>query len=275
MQIKDAQPQTPVTISPFASSDEAIALMWKHDIRYLLVVDREGLAGMVTEGDLLESVGMLTLAERRAVGGNVCIDEIIIADIMDADCPCIRPDTLVTDAVHRMVYERRCALPVLAGSEIQGVFTEIDALRLFVGLSWLTSGVPHQEEVINFSSHVLMTVRPSEPLQEACIRLSGRQVRHLPVVEDGRLIGLLSDWDIRGAIGQYPLGEWIHLPVFRFTQTNLRTLRPGATLMEAAQLMHEEKLSALPITSRSGNLVGLITVSDVLRAFVAPAVVHI
>lgn len=274
MQIRDIALRPPVTISPFHSTDEAIHLMWKHDIRHLLVIDREGLAGLVNDGDLLESVGMLTLAERRAIGASVCTEEIIIADIMDAEAPCVGLGTLVTDAVHRMVYERRTALPVVDAGGLCGVVTDSDAVQLFTGMSWLDQNTPHQEPVIHFGSHVLATVEPDDTLETACIKLSGHEHRHLPVAAYGRFIGLLSDWDIRAAIGQCPPGEWIKLPVAKFMATGVRTIRPEMTLLQVARLMWQDKLAALPITTNSGELRGLVTVPDLLRAFVGRALVH-
>jgi len=212
MKIKEIGIRVPVTISPFSSTDEAIHLMWTHDVRHLLVVDREGLAGMVTDGDLIESVGMLTLEERRAVGHPVTTEEVIVADVMDAEVPCVAPDDLVTDAIHRMLYLRRPALPVVDGTQILGAISESDLLQLFAGSCWLDRGTPHAEPVINYGSHVLKTIAPDDRLEAACVKLSLGKIRHLLVVEGEQFVGMITDWDIRRAIGQHKVGAWLDLP---------------------------------------------------------------
>src|SRR5687768_13072257 len=113
MKIREIVISPAVTITPFHSTDHAIDLMTQNETRQLLVIDREGLVGMLTEADLLECIGMLKLHERRALGAPFSSDEVIVADVMDAEVPCTSPDELVTDLVYRVVQLNRTALPVV------------------------------------------------------------------------------------------------------------------------------------------------------------------
>ena len=130
MIIRELGLRPPVHISPFSTTDEAIDLMWQNDIRHLLVTDRDGFVGLVTDGDLLESVGMLTRAERECLFPGAS-EEILVADIMDAEAICVTPETLLTDAAHHMIYGMRTALPVVEDGELVGILTEMELLGGF------------------------------------------------------------------------------------------------------------------------------------------------
>ncbi len=275
MLIRELSLGYPVTISPFQSTDDAIDLMWEHDTRCLLVTDRQGLVGVVTDADLLESVGMLLRSERLQIGTSVSNEELIVADVMDTRCSCVRPDDPVTDAGHRLVHERRSALPVVDGDQVLGVVTDYDLLQLFAGSCALESFTPHGEFIVHYCSRILKTVRPNDSLATACSRLSGGKIRHLLVTEGIQLVGMISDWDIRLAIGENAGGRWMDRPVSDYVTTQVQTLRPRDTLVCAAEVFRLEKLTAVPVTSREGDLVGIITVSDLIRALGWPAPIHV
>jgi acetoin utilization protein AcuB len=94
------------------------------------------------------------------------------------------------------------------------------------------------------------------------------------VVEDGRLVGLISDADVRVAIGRSEPGEWLNFPLTDIMATGVQTLRPDDTLNRAARIMCSDRIAAIPITTRDGLLLSMITVADLLRAFFAGTPVH-
>lgn len=272
MIIRELNLRPPVCISPFGTTDEAIELMWHNDIRHLLVVDSEGLVGLVADGDLLESVGMLTRAEREYMGAGPG-EDILVADIMDAEATCVTPDTLLTDAAHHMIYGMRSALPVVENNDLAGIVTEMDLLGLFDDPGCAAAAVLREEPAIDHSSRVLRTVARHERVRKVCEKLNGSKQRHVLVVEDGRLVGMISDWDVRMLIGRSRMGEWLDLPIEDIIVTGI-ALRPHDTLERVARLMREELVAAVPITTREGLLMSMITASDLLRVLVADAVIH-
>ena len=273
MYIRELALHKPLTVSPYHTTDEAIELMWINDVRHLLVVDSRGLAGLVTDGDLLESVGMLMQVERECLATSPC-EEVLVADIMDTEATCVTPGELLTDAAHHMIYGRRTALPVVDGERLLGIVTETDMLRLLTSPSWEGRAAFNEEPIINHSSRILRTVSRHDQVRRVCEKLNGSKQPHVLVVEDGRLVGLISDWDVRMAIGRSEIGEWLTLPLTEIMVTGVQTLRPDDSLGTAASLMYEETLSAVPITTRDGLLMSMITVTDLLRVFVGDAVIH-
>jgi acetoin utilization protein AcuB len=105
----------------------------------------------------------------------------------------------------------------------------------------------------------LVTVTPETTLAEAFGLTRQRGIRHLLVVEDDRLVGIVSDRDLKGATGTPTMGEIMTRAVM--------TLPPSAPVEDAARLMVREKISAVPVTL-GDRLLGMVTETDVLRLFV-------
>lgn len=79
------------------------------------------------------------------------------------------------------------------------------------------------------------------------------------VVDGGRLVGIISDRDLKGATGEGPLGDIMTRAVI--------TVAPAAAVEDAARLMVRAKISALPVVRENGPI-GIVTETDVLRLFV-------
>jgi acetoin utilization protein AcuB len=120
----------------------------------------------------------------------------------------------------------------------------------------------------------LYTVTPETTLPEA-VRLTGqRGVRHLPVLNGERLVGILSDRDLKQAMASPATSLEAHelrylldrLHVGEIMTRSVITIGPMSPIEDAARLMMLEKIGALPVTD-GDRLVGLVTETDVLRLF--------
>ncbi|HUG84635.1 MAG TPA: CBS domain-containing protein [Euzebya sp.] len=119
-----------------------------------------------------------------------------------------------------------------------------------------------------------VVVGPDDTVHEARALLRDRGVRHLPVVYDGRLIGIISDRDVsiddrslRRLEAMERIGEAVGegTPVEAVMSTSVHTCDPEASVGDAARLMLSRRISALPVVS-DGALVGIITTTDCLLA---------
>jgi acetoin utilization protein AcuB len=132
---------------------------------------------------------------------------------------------------------------------------------MFVVEKWMSSNV--------------ITVPPHEKIIEAFELMQGRGIRHLPVIEDGELKGLVTDRDIRLALIPSPLStpedRVYHLGalerVDEIMTTDLITVAPTTTIEEAAKLMAKYKIGAVPVVAQ-GKLVGILTETDILCVFI-------
>jgi acetoin utilization protein AcuB len=106
-----------------------------------------------------------------------------------------------------------------------------------------------------------ITVETDELLIRASHKMQSGGFRRLPVVSDGKLVGIISERDLREHRGHFEQtkinGVMTEDPI---------TVSPGTTLEEAAQIMLERQIGGLPVVA-GGKLVGIITASDILRAF--------
>lgn len=104
----------------------------------------------------------------------------------------IAADATVYDAVVRMVERNAGSLLVLDGDRIAGIVSERDYLRQIV-VKGRTSKTTRVAEIM---TSPIVYVGPAETVEEALAIMSDRRIRHLPVVDQGRLIGLVSIGDL-------------------------------------------------------------------------------
>jgi len=120
-----------------------------------------------------------------------------------------------------------------------------------------------------------LTVAPDTPVLEAINLLKNKGFRRLPVVKDGKLVGLVTDKDLKDAMPSKAttLSVWemnyllSKLTVQEVMAKPVITVEAAAPLEKAALLMEEKKIGGLPVMDGE-KLVGIITVTDVLRAFI-------
>ncbi|HET8563211.1 MAG TPA: CBS domain-containing protein [Candidatus Binatia bacterium] len=106
-----------------------------------------------------------------------------------------------------------------------------------------------------------VTVTPDQLLSEARQKMETGGFRRLPVVSDGRLVGIVTDREMREHIGHLE-----HTKVNGAMTEKVITVSPSTTLEEAAQLLLRNKIGGLPVVEQH-RLVGIITISDILKAF--------
>jgi acetoin utilization protein AcuB/CBS domain-containing protein len=125
-----------------------------------------------------------------------------------------------------------------------------------------------------------ITQKLDAPVDMALAVMREHNLQHLPIVLDtGELCGMLTQGDIRGAeilrlagLDALEIANALRrLRVYDVLGERLIAATPTTSLREAAQLMLENKIGGLPVVDNSGDVVGIITESDILRAFVAIA----
>jgi CBS domain-containing protein len=121
-----------------------------------------------------------------------------------------------------------------------------------------------------------VTVTPETAVTEARRLMLDRRIRHLVVTDGGRLAGIVTDRDIRLNLPSpaTSLSVWeINYLLARLTVESVMTkavitIDPERDAVEAARIMLDHKIGALPVVDE-GAVVGIVTETDVLRAFVA------
>jgi acetoin utilization protein AcuB len=121
-----------------------------------------------------------------------------------------------------------------------------------------------------------ITVSPERDLHHTLGLMMEAKVRRLPVQNNGRLVGIITEKDIKercvGTLAQLDLAQMQDL--LRYVKVSgVMTLKPvvvypATSLVEAAKTMGEKKIGGLPVVE-GGELVGMITRSDVLRGLIS------
>jgi len=117
--------------------------------------------------------------------------------------------------------------------------------------------------------------RPGDPLRVALGLMRARKCRRLPVVEGGKLVGIVSDRDVRLALNspfilrerQQDQEVLDRVVVAECMSPNPISLPPDASVLDAARLMRDRKFGGVPVVD-AGRLVGIVTETDVLNYFI-------
>jgi acetoin utilization protein AcuB len=125
-----------------------------------------------------------------------------------------------------------------------------------------------------------LTVRPHDSVAHARALLKEHRINQLPVALSGTLVGIVTDRDLRDVMGTlYAAAEASGNPPPRCAEeiaveavmtANAITIEPHDTMERAAVVMRRERIGALPVVHR-GELRGIVTRTDVLRAYLALA----
>src|SRR4029079_9688828 len=115
-----------------------------------------------------------------------------VKDAMTSDVKTAAPSQSLTDAAMLVKQEDVGAIPVVDGERLVGVVTDRDIV-----IRGIADGSdPHAIKVGDIASRDVVTFRPDDDLDEALRLMAQHQVRRLPVVEDGRLVGVVATADV-------------------------------------------------------------------------------
>ena len=131
-------------------------------------------------------------------------------------------------------------------------------------------------KVKELMSTKLITVNPNDKLDRVFFLYNFENIRHLPVVEKNKLVSILSDRDLKKILGpkksiiENPDGTTVQLStrkVKNIMRRGVLTIEPEQRAADAAAIMAKKKIGALPVVHKN-KLVGIITATDILKAFV-------
>ena len=115
-----------------------------------------------------------------------------ILKVKGTDVWCIAPDATVFDALQRMAEKEAGALVVTEGAQVVGLISEREYARKVV-LQGRTSPTTLVKEIM---ISPVVYIHLDQPIEECMALMTEKRTRHLPVIEDGKLVGLISIGDI-------------------------------------------------------------------------------
>lgn len=264
---------TPVkTVGPKTYIMEARQIMNTEKIRALPVVQDEQVVGIITWRGLLR-------ADIPVIDGVRWTKEIVlkekrIEDIMTVNPIGVLPNSPLPKSARVMLENKIPVLPVFNEKRgAQGILTTSDVFR------FVMSELPELKTILRVEGYMtsdLVVVDPDTSLLEAQRLMGIKRIRSLPVVEDGKLVGLVTRTDmvkVEPSRFASPHNQEQSLaillqPIEKIMTRRLVTTTPKANLVSVASTMLENKIHCLPVLDDDGQLIGIITDSDLFRMVV-------
>jgi CBS domain-containing protein len=194
--VRTIMTQQPVTLGHDASIRDAVDIITVKKIGGLPIIGRDGaLAGIVTERDVLRVLG----AERSPLK---------VEDVMTTSLRVTAPDCPISTVTRDMTSYRFRRLPVVSDEVLYGIVTATDIMR-YLGsrevFARLTTGNIAEVTGLPVRTLVaggLITTTPGRSINEAAREMLKKNIGALPVIEDSRLIGLVTEFDLVRAFAQ-------------------------------------------------------------------------
>jgi CBS domain-containing protein len=283
MIVKDAMQTEVVTIQADQTLPEAVVKMGTLEARRLIVIDEQRLVGLLTAGEITRT---LQKSSGSQTPWGIVFQAAFthVRDIMTHEVFTVRETDDLHVAIRSLLEHHVGGLPVLGEDGVlSGMLTLTDVLKVAA-----QSPQPAWGRVGEHMSAGALSVTPEMPLSEAAARLTVTRLRVMPVIAGPGhepfftgsrvLLGVLHQRDIRTAItraddghGPTVLGDRFFLAgqtVRDLMRVPSAKILASATLTEAVRAMQQADVYGLPVISDEGDLLGVITVSDVLRLMI-------
>lgn len=238
---------TPVTIDKADRITHALDVMEKHDLRRLLVTNDGKLSGTITMRQIARVLGT-----RQRLG--MPASSLHVASATSDSVVKVDPDMKVDDAV--FLLQKTSVLVVMEEEKILGWVRPKDMLKALrmMGLSADAMRTP-------------LTATPSDRLIHVRRVMLDRDVGRLPVMENGKLVGIVSERDVAKSLrafrdlvqGGQQESRVKNLLVSDVMSRGVKSIYVDTPLEEARKMMLEEDLGGMPVLNQKNEIVGMLT----------------
>lgn len=253
-----------ITLSPDDSLERAVELMDQHDVSGLFVREGAGVVGTLTRSDLVTH-----LARGRSLRG------FDVRELMSRKVHAVSTAAPLDQCVSKMVFEGVHRLLVQEGAQPAGVVSAFDVLRALADgrlrlgegtLSNVVDAQPTGPSVDDYMTPSPYVIESRESLAAAHRMMQAHGIRHLPVLEEGAVVGVVSAGELYLA-ENLPGVDADVTPVRVAMRRELIICEPGTPLsVVAAQMLDRREGSAVVMSG--GEVKGVLTTTDTLRALI-------
>lgn len=254
---------------------DGIRIMVKEGFRRIPIVDpgTKRLRGIVTASDIVNYLGggeKFQIIQRGHAGNFFKAINEPVRHIMTSEVVSVYTSAKISDAIDVMVKHKVGGLPVVdEESRVWAIITERDMVTIFGGM---ISGA----KVSDLMSKKVVTATPKTSILVAEKRMIKNGFRRLPIVSKGKLVGIVTVMDIlrffgSGKVFQHlqsgTIDQVLQTPVIETAVKDVVTVDRNVDVGEAAQLMWEKGIGALPVLENE-KLIGIITERDFFKLIV-------
>jgi len=131
--------------------------------------------------------------------------------------------------------------------------------------------------VKNWMSRNVFTITPEDSMQDAVYLMREHKVRPLPVVKNDKVVGIVSETDIKRASASDATGLDVHEILYLISKIKIKdimsknpiTVHEDLTVEETAEILMKEKISGVPVLDNEGKILGIITRDDLFNVLIS------
>ena len=258
MKVKEIMTTEIITVDKDDSLKLVLDLMKKYDITKIPVTEEKKFFGLVTDNVIAYKLGSI---RKRAITAS----RLHASSVTEKEVAVISPEEEVKNILKSVGEPGPTMLPVVEKEKLIGVVTKADLLPLVTNKNQLHSIMQKKVYTVSLDDRVIHARR---------IMITNNIAR-LPVLEEKKLVGIISDVEIALAFASlkksFSLGKQKHhldeLLVKDVMRTPVVWSNPSISISDAAQLMLKQNVGALPLLEND-KLVGMVTRTDLLKTIV-------
>ena len=255
MKVKDVMTKDVIFVDKDVDLRYVLSLMKKYEITKIPVVENKKLIGVITDNIIAYKLG-----SKRKRG--VPASRLHASSVTDKDIEIISPDTDIKTILRKVGEPGPTLLNVIVNDTLVGIITKADLLPL----------VKSNKQLKDIMQKKIHTVSPDDRVIHARRIMIDENIARLPVIDMGKLVGIISDTEIAFALAKvkrsFPLGRQKHrldkLLVRDVMKTSIIWTEPSVTASYAAEIMIKNNIGALPLIENNA-VVGIVTRTDLLK----------
>jgi CBS domain-containing protein len=255
MQVKDVMTKEIIVVDKDVDLKYVLDLMKKHEITKIPVVEDKKLIGVITDNIIAYKLGSI-----RKKG--IPASRLHASSVTDKNVVIVDPYTEVKDILKKVGEPGPTLLNVVVNDVLVGVITKADLLHL----------VKSKKSINEIMKKNIFSVSPDDRVIHARRIMIDKHIARLPVLDTGRLVGIISDTEIAFALADIkrsvPLGRQKHhleeLLVENVMKTPVLWTDPNMSAVDAATIMIKNNVGALPII-KDEKLIGIVSRTDLLK----------
>jgi CBS domain-containing protein len=259
VKVKEIMTTKIISVDKDDSLKRVLDLMKKHDITKIPVLEEKKFFGLVTDNVIAYKLGSI---RKRTVTAS----RLHASSVTEKEVKTIFPEEDVRNILKSVGEPGPTMLPVVENRKLVGVVTKADLLPM----------VKSKDPIYSIMKRKVYTVSLNDRVIHARRIMISENIARLPVLEEKKLVGIISDIEIALAFASlkksFSLGKQKHhldeLLVEDAMRTSVVWTTPSVSIFNAAQLMLNYNIGALPVLEDK-KLVGMVTRTDLLKTIVA------
>jgi diguanylate cyclase (GGDEF)-like protein/PAS domain S-box-containing protein len=235
-----------ITLGPKEFLKIAVEKMNFHNVSCVVVVEDKRPVGILTERDIV-----------RLVSNNINLDITIVQSAMKGPVVAVSEEAEISEVANLMVVnDLRRIVVVDGGHNIIGIVTQADIIKNLKIESFISF-----REVDQIMKRKVISVGEKDSLAKAIEFMAKNHISCVPVMEYSKPVGMITERDVTKAI----LINKVLDNVKEVMTTPVITINGDVNLFDATRLMEENKLRQLVVVTPEGDMIGIVTLSDIIR----------